>query len=218
MALVQPDPERSPAGTMKLVGGDPCLDFVNTVGGRIPVAYGPGTRVQDDKLGSYQDLVDFAVHRGLVPEAAAGRLARLGRARPGAARAALGRALGLREALHRTLRALMTGRRPDTGDLVLINREVAACRRHEALAARGQRLQWEWRAAALEAPLWAAARASEALLTSRELPRLRECGGGGCGWLFLDHSRNGRRRWCSMEDCGNLEKVRRFRRRHARQL
>jgi predicted RNA-binding Zn ribbon-like protein len=31
----------------------------------------------------------------------------------------------------------------------------------------------------------------------------------GCGWLFYDGSENGSRRWCSMESCGNLVKMRR---------
>ena len=202
---------------MKLVAGDPCLDFVNTVGGRVPQADGLRTTVLEDKLAAYPDLLAFALRRGLVPEVAARRLTRAARARPGEARAALERALAFREALHRTLRASMTGRRPSPADLERVNAEVAASRRHEALAARGERLEWVWRPAdALEAPLWAVSRAAARLLTSPDLAHLRQCGGEACGWLFLDRSRSGRRRWCSMDDCGNLAKVRRFRRRHAR--
>ena len=39
--------------------------------------------------------------------------------------------------------------------------------------------------------------------------RIRAC--GRCGWLFLDSSRGGRRRWCNMSICGNREKARRHR-------
>lgn len=39
--------------------------------------------------------------------------------------------------------------------------------------------------------------------------RIRAC--GRCGWLFLDSSRGGRRRWCSMSTCGNREKASRHR-------
>ena len=39
--------------------------------------------------------------------------------------------------------------------------------------------------------------------------RLRSC--PRCGWLFLDTSRGGKRRWCSMRVCGNREKVSRHR-------
>jgi len=35
-----------------------------------------------------------------------------------------------------------------------------------------------------------------------------------CGWLFLDTSRNQRRRWCAMETCGTAVKMKRYRRSH----
>jgi len=44
-----------------------------------------------------------------------------------------------------------------------------------------------------------------------ERPRLRACGNRRCGWLFVDRSANGRRRWCDPKACGNRMKVRRFR-------
>ncbi|MFJ8084999.1 CGNR zinc finger domain-containing protein [Streptomyces sp. NPDC096205] len=45
--------------------------------------------------------------------------------------------------------------------------------------------------------------------------RIRECGAYNCSLLFVDTSRPGRRRWCSMEHCGNREKVRAHRARGA---
>ena len=105
-------PAGSPVTTMKLVGGDPCLDFVNTVGGRVRAASAAPAVVRDDKLRSYRDLVAFGLHAGLVDEAAGRRLLRRARARPREAAAALGRALAFREALYRTLEALARGREP----------------------------------------------------------------------------------------------------------
>ncbi|MEO7208325.1 MAG: CGNR zinc finger domain-containing protein [Steroidobacteraceae bacterium] len=43
------------------------------------------------------------------------------------------------------------------------------------------------------------------------MTRLRECASDMCGWLFLDLSKNGSRRWCDMKGCGNREKLRRYR-------
>ncbi|NUT47077.1 MAG: hypothetical protein HOV94_07110 [Saccharothrix sp.] len=43
---------------------------------------------------------------------------------------------------------------------------------------------------------------------------VRECSGDNCALLFLDTSRSGSRRWCSMERCGNRHKVRAHRARH----
>jgi hypothetical protein len=57
------------------------------------------------------------------------------------------------------------------------------------------------------------------LLCSTDLTHLRACPpqDGGCGWLFLDHSRNTSRRWCTMSDCGARAKARRLtQRRRAR--
>jgi predicted RNA-binding Zn ribbon-like protein len=52
------------------------------------------------------------------------------------------------------------------------------------------------------------------LLQNGDPSRLRQCRGEGCGWLFLDGSRNGSRVWCSSADCGNRSRARRHYRRH----
>lgn len=50
------------------------------------------------------------------------------------------------------------------------------------------------------------------LVCGLDVTRLRRCPveEGGCGWLFLDLTRNGSRRWCAMEDCGSGAKARRL--------
>ena len=47
------------------------------------------------------------------------------------------------------------------------------------------------------------------------LSRLRACASPSCGALFLDNSRPGTRRWCSMDTCGNRAKKSAFRNRTA---
>lgn len=51
------------------------------------------------------------------------------------------------------------------------------------------------------------------LLGGPERTRIRQCEGEGCALLFLDLSRSGARRWCSMSGCGNRAKARGFRKR-----
>ena len=205
------------AGTMRLVGGDPALDFVNTVGGRRARGgpSGAGSVVQDDKLGGYDDLLAWARHAALLDEEGARALARGGRRRPGEASAVLSQAVSTREALHRTLVSLMRGETPRARDLSTLNMEITALRARERLVPGAEGLRWEpaETGGRLDAVLWPVWRAAAALLTSGDVSRLRECGGEGCGWLFLDRSRNRSRRWCTMEDCGNVSKVRRFRQR-----
>lgn len=57
------------------------------------------------------------------------------------------------------------------------------------------------------------AREAVLLLGSETTGRVRQCEGGECAILFLDISRAGRRRWCSMAACGNRHKVAAFRQR-----
>jgi predicted RNA-binding Zn ribbon-like protein len=53
------------------------------------------------------------------------------------------------------------------------------------------------------------------LAPTDEWKRLKGCRDENCRVAFYDHSRNRSRAWCSMEVCGNREKARSFRKRHA---
>jgi predicted RNA-binding Zn ribbon-like protein len=61
------------------------------------------------------------------------------------------------------------------------------------------------------------AREAIELLGSAECERIRQCDGDGCSLLFLDLSRTGERKWCSMSGCGNRAKARAFRKRRDRE-
>ena len=54
------------------------------------------------------------------------------------------------------------------------------------------------------------------LLMNKDLLRTKRCAGQECGWLFLDTTKNNRRRWCEMRVCGNRAKVRAARERQRR--
>jgi len=53
------------------------------------------------------------------------------------------------------------------------------------------------------------------LAPTDEWKRLKTCRDEHCRVVFYDQSRNRSRAWCSMEVCGNREKARSFRKRHA---
>ena len=61
--------------------------------------------------------------------------------------------------------------------------------------------------------LVALAREAVQLLGGREASRIRQCQSPTCTIFFVDNSRKGDRRWCSMSACGNKAKVAEFRRR-----
>jgi predicted RNA-binding Zn ribbon-like protein len=213
---------QSSAAKMRLVGGQLCLDFINTVDGR--GSYSPrdnstsANNVLGDKLGDYFDLVEWSRHAGITTVRESRRLIEEGRRKATEARKVFERAIALREALYRIFKAVLTDRQPQGVDLDTVNDELQRARSHERLTRAGDGFTWEWTgsATALDRMLWSIAHSGAEYLTTGDLSRLHECGGEECGWLFEDTSKNRSRQWCHMQDCGNLEKVRRFRARQRR--
>jgi predicted RNA-binding Zn ribbon-like protein len=56
---------------------------------------------------------------------------------------------------------------------------------------------------------WPVAASAGDLFSGPGADHLGVCDNPGCGWLYLDTTRNHSRRWCSMELCGNAAKSRR---------
>ncbi len=187
-----------------LAGGRTCLNFANTVGGRRP------DRVHD-YLGDYGDLVAWSRHAGLLTDEAARYLAAQAERRPVEAAQVLAQALALREAIYRIFSSLAAHASPAPADLALLNQALASALARLEVRTTRSGFSWGWRhePEALEAVLWPVIRSAGELLTSEDLKRVRECAGEGCGWLFLDLSRNHSRRWCTMDDCGNRAKAKR---------
>ena len=193
--------------TFKFKGGVLCLDFVNTLAWRLtdrPVEY----------LGSYEDLLAWGRQAGLLARDEKEVLSERATTDPEAARDMLSRAVTLREAVHRVLSAATSGEPQDEGALSALNRELSgALSRLRMVPAAGEAYIWVWDRSGdsgppLERPLWPVARSAAELLTSPKLGRVKVCAGEGCGWMFLDESRNASRRWCDSRDCGNRERVR----------
>jgi predicted RNA-binding Zn ribbon-like protein len=190
------------AAAPKLLGGALCLDFVNTVNWRgRPTA-------PEDRLTGYDELVFWAWRAGALGRREREALLREGRRRPEAAGRALARAVELREA---GARLLARGGPTQQADLALVNRLLARAPQRGALERAGEEFRWasEARPLELEAPLWPIVWSFADLLASDRRERVRTCGDPECGWMFVDESRAGSRRWCSMEGCGNRNKARR---------
>jgi predicted RNA-binding Zn ribbon-like protein len=72
--------------------------------------------------------------------------------------------------------------------------------------------RYDWRfPRAPDLPLHACALAIEDLLTRADRSRIRKCRAPDCAVFFLDSSKARRRHWCSMKNCGNRAKQRRWR-------
>jgi predicted RNA-binding Zn ribbon-like protein len=188
---------------LERIGGAVCLDFVNTVDPRY---------VSDriEYVPDYDALLKWSVGAGLLDPSDADRLGDIARHRPQLAGAVHRRALALREALFELLRREPG---PDrAASLATLNAELARSRTQQVVERALGGFESAWPAStALDRVLWPIASSAADLLTSPRFGRVRECAGERCGWLFLDTSKAGRRRWCSMADCGNRAKAKRRR-------
>ena len=186
-----------------LIGGAPCLDFVNTVDERLAPA-------PDDRLRTYADLITWSERVGILSAKDGQRLLRASARPPRAAQKVVERAIALREAIYRIFSAQIEARPFKPGDLSLFNEELSTALAQSRLTPAAQRFKWDWRdEEALDQMLWPIVRSAAELLTSDRLERVRRCANQTCGWLFLDTSRSGRRHWCDMRYCGNRAKARR---------
>lgn len=181
---------------LPIVAGHLALDFANTVDDPL----GP---LRHDHVASYASLLAWAVRTGVLTDAEAENLSRVAEREPRRAAATVGDGARLRAALNGTFGALADGTSP-AGAWLDLRPFVAGALGHADLP--GPQPQWD--RTALESPLWPVAESAYRLVAGPDLHRLKRC--AGCPWLFLDQSKNGSRRWCSMRYCGTDEKIRKY--------
>jgi predicted RNA-binding Zn ribbon-like protein len=187
------------------IGGHVAIDFVNTLGGR-------ADEPDDEYLHTYADLAVWAARMGLLPTPSAVQLQAAAEQTPEPARRVLDQALELRRSLDVMLRQVIlraevrdghSARTIHAAYLAAITRAVPD------LTADGLRWIWPDDTENLQRPIWPVASAIVDLLQTAPLHLLGQC--QHCRWLFLDTSRQHNRRWCSMNACGAIVKMRRYR-------
>ena len=190
-------------GTYEAKAGQLCLGFSNTVDWRM-------SNQPDDSLGSYTHLVAWGLLVKILTEDEARDLIRKAATNPKTASTVFKRAVILREVIYRVFSAVSRDLPADSADLSILNSEMNIAFKHLRITSTHNQFSWVWEGAsdAFDRMLWPVARSSADLLVSNELNRVGECQGEGCGWLYIDTSKNHSRRWCNMNDCGNREKAR----------
>jgi predicted RNA-binding Zn ribbon-like protein len=175
-----------------------CLDFANAM-------HWPRTK-RVELLESYDKLIEWGRLAGLDMSRGHVRDAR-GRAR------ALASAIAVRDLVQRICYQQLDTGRPRAADLAALTIQVQAAhaRRVLAMTADGPRWVTSPEVSAHQRVIDVVVRSLDALLTGGDLTRLKAC--QRCDWLFLDASKNGARRWCSMRSCGSHSKSQAYYRR-----
>lgn len=177
--------------TFRFLGGRPCLDLTATVGER--------RGRQAERLRTAQDLAIWLVAARLADEP------------PAASRRDLAHARTLRDAVCQTIKRRLAGQPPGPGDLAIINDWAGRPPPRTWLEADDSQLRTRRDATTVAALLASLACDAVDLLGGPLAARIRECAAGDCALLFLDTSRAGRRRWCSMATCGARAKMTAYR-------
>ena len=163
-----------------------------------------------DPLGREPDRDDLRDPAWLRRFLAAGKLPRID-VRSAQVQSVLGE---LRQLLLRLARSLVDKGTLRKADLHALNRYLAARPVTSRLEIAGDafRLRLTSTRKGLEAVQFAIAESFAAFLAEGDPTRLKACQNPDCRWVFYDSTRSRTRRWCA-DSCGNLVKVREFRKR-----
>lgn len=186
------------------VGGHEAIDLINTVTARDadPV----------DRLESYGRLLEWAALTGAFSGDDIATLKGLAETDAAGAADALQDLKATREALYRVITTLIARQPPDQRALQSIEGAWKAAIANSVWAAQDGRVALCLPAAraGLDYIRQALALSGYELLRSLRVERTRICPGERCGWLFIDNSKGGRRRWCDMAVCGAAAKSKRY--------
>jgi predicted RNA-binding Zn ribbon-like protein len=171
----------------ELIGGHLGLDLLNTVAWRLDAERRVDRIADPSALSSWLSATGLQQSKDPRPIATA------------------------REIAYCVLQPIAIGEEPEPPDVEALRKVmVDAVARAELVSVS----PLEWHA---DDPSIALALAVWRLLEDEDLSRLRQCQDDACGWLFLDRSKNGSRRWCSSADCGNRARAKRhYQRLHSR--
>lgn len=190
--------------TLELVGGALCLDFVNTINSRL--------NPEHDYLVHYSDLAGWANKVGILTAAQANQLQKRAKQKIEEAENALESAQTLRELLYRLFSNAAKNSESTMEDVETFVTSYGEAISYSQFIKEGNSYIITWKVdQAFDALLWPVIHSAGEILLSRELRQVKEC--PGCGWLFLDVSKNQSRRWCSMNTCGARDKMRRYHKR-----
>jgi predicted RNA-binding Zn ribbon-like protein len=175
---------------LPFVAGSAGLDFVNTAELR-------GHPEAGDVIATAADLRRCGQRYGL--------LSNVGAHHPGGHE--LARALEARELLYTVFVARIDGRAPSRAQLDQLATLAAAAYAAAELGSDDTgAIEWRWRRSELSTVRHTAVADALQLLAQPPTPRLKQCPGDQCGWLFLDATKRGNRRWCEMRKCGQEAK------------
>jgi predicted RNA-binding Zn ribbon-like protein len=153
------------------------------------------------------DLILWGEKVGIVSKESAEAIESAGLAEEQKARKFFKEAVALRELLYRIFYKVSRQERVGGADLNEFNDFLQKLFARLEIQAAKEGLQTGWNLPKSDFRWITAPIVMDAyeLLLSDKLVRVKEC--PNCGWLFQDSTKNGKRKWCSMQACGSNVKA-----------
>lgn len=185
------------------VGSALCIDFANTFS-----IDADGTVF--DVFNTFAEFIKWAEQARILSATEVEDIFTRSQAEPAAVNRVLAEIKLLRRHLHGIFFAVADKQQPPAAAIAGLNSAIAAVYTKLCLKLQDQHYAWSWAgwAESLSAPIWPVVRSAAELLNSKELVYTRKCHSADCSWLFVDKSKNHRRRWCDMQVCGNRAQAR----------
>ena len=189
--------------SLQLDGGCVVFDFINTVDARIPTS-------TFDYLQDYNDLLAWSEKVKLLDRKRLEVIGTCLKSNQQRGERAFRKAIKVRELLYALFSAIAKGRSPNEDVVESFNVWLAQAfsKIKITIKSGGSKVYFTDTEISLDEPLWKILTSAYQVLMESNPERIREC--PRCGWLFLDTSKNGKRKWCNMQVCGSHDKALRY--------
>lgn len=190
--------------TLQLDGGCPVFDFTNTISNRNDPDY-------FDYLTKYDDFIQWIDKIGLLPKRKIHAIEAFSKNHARISADTMKLIIEVREVIFNLFSSLAQHQKADSEVLNAFNGVLSEALSTMRIDIGRTEVTTSFSAsdkAMLKEPLYLLIKNAFDILSTQSFERIKEC--PTCGWLFLDASKNGKRRWCNMQVCGSNDKARRY--------
>jgi predicted RNA-binding Zn ribbon-like protein len=188
---------------IRLIGGEVCLDFINTIHDR-----SLGNSV-DYLEGGYASLLQWSEYAGIWDRKLILKL-QSERRTQNEKDHVYQQAIMLRQTLFDIFGAIADHKKVPPAALSTFNEFLSGAFLHKKIVAHKNKYvsEWELSDSSDNWLLWSIIESAYLLLTGDQSQKIKKC--PACFWVFVDKSKGGKRKWCSMDTCGAIDKSRRY--------
>ena len=190
--------------TLQLDGGCPVFDFTNTISNRNDPDY-------FDYLTKYEHFVEWINKTKLLPKGKMDAIVAFSKSHTRKSADTLRQIIEVREVVFKLFSSLAQQQKADRETVDALNGFFSEALSNMRVEVGRKEVATSFivsEKTILKEPLYILVKNAFDILSTQSFDRIKEC--PTCQWLFLDTTKNGKRRWCSMQVCGSNDKARRY--------